>query len=346
MGLMDVDKTPMRDNTPKRVEELWFEDGGLVVQAEQSLFRVYRGILAARSSVFKDMLAFTQPPDAEIIDGSTVIRLPDTAEDVTYFFRAIFDSSFFETYPSKVCFDSVLSIARLSHKYSVDYLLHRALVHLSYEFPTTLSAFDERNIASPDFQNIRSTNLQDIMLTHESISAHLAVIQLSRRVNALWLLPLAFYQLAPAHKETIHDCLQCSAFATHPAELDGDDQILLLTFSILLSRMEHDALDFLHCTDDNTQCAGGNQCSRARLRAITQARNHMTTSTGPNPLEISKVYCPDIWDGLLETCCAACFTHLEETHDEARQKIWDKLPDLCGLPPWSELEKMKAEALD
>jgi hypothetical protein len=28
------------DNTPTRVEELWFSDGGLVVQAEQSLYRV------------------------------------------------------------------------------------------------------------------------------------------------------------------------------------------------------------------------------------------------------------------------------------------------------------------
>jgi hypothetical protein len=81
------------DNTPTRVEELWFSDGGLVVQAEQSLFRVSGGILAARSPVFKDMLSFTQPPDAETIEGCPVVRLPDRAADITVFFRAIFDSS-------------------------------------------------------------------------------------------------------------------------------------------------------------------------------------------------------------------------------------------------------------
>jgi hypothetical protein len=81
------------DNTPTRVKDLWFPDGSLVVQAEQSLFRISGGILAARSSVFADMLAFTQPPDAETIDGCPVVKLPDRAEDLTCFFRAIFDSS-------------------------------------------------------------------------------------------------------------------------------------------------------------------------------------------------------------------------------------------------------------
>jgi hypothetical protein len=80
-------------NTPTRVEELWFSDGGLVVQAEQSLYRVSGAILAARSPVFKDMLSFTQPPDAETIDGCPVVRLPDSAADVTCFFKAIFDFS-------------------------------------------------------------------------------------------------------------------------------------------------------------------------------------------------------------------------------------------------------------
>ncbi len=81
------------DNTPTRVEELWFSDGGLVVQAEQSLFRVSAGILAARSPVFQDMLSFTQPPDAQSIEGCPVVKLLDSAADVTCFFRAIFDSS-------------------------------------------------------------------------------------------------------------------------------------------------------------------------------------------------------------------------------------------------------------
>ncbi|KAJ7232025.1 hypothetical protein B0H12DRAFT_1029158 [Mycena haematopus] len=142
------------DNTPTRVERLWFEDGSLVVQAEQSLFRVIRTVLAACSPVFNVMLAFTPPPDAETLDGCPLVRLPDSAQDVTCFLRAIFDSSFFEFYPCQVSFEDALSITRLSHKYAVDYLLRRALVHLSHEFPTTLSAYDMSS-ESTNFRDIR-----------------------------------------------------------------------------------------------------------------------------------------------------------------------------------------------
>ncbi|KAJ7718954.1 hypothetical protein DFH07DRAFT_898908 [Mycena maculata] len=112
------------DNTPSCIEELWFTDSGLIVRAENSLFRVSGAILAARSPVFKDMLSFPQPPDAEILDGCPVVRLPDSAADVTCFFRAIFNSSFFETYPTETDLITVVSILRLSNKYAVDYLTH------------------------------------------------------------------------------------------------------------------------------------------------------------------------------------------------------------------------------
>ncbi|KAF8145623.1 hypothetical protein K438DRAFT_1425906, partial [Mycena galopus ATCC 62051] len=50
-------------------QDLWFEDGNIVIQAGNSQFRVYRGVLAKRSSVFQDMLSSPQPPDAETIEG-------------------------------------------------------------------------------------------------------------------------------------------------------------------------------------------------------------------------------------------------------------------------------------
>ncbi|KAJ7061540.1 hypothetical protein C8F01DRAFT_937617, partial [Mycena amicta] len=42
----------------RRIEELWFEDGNIVLQAGAAMYRVYRGTLAMHSSVFKDMLSF------------------------------------------------------------------------------------------------------------------------------------------------------------------------------------------------------------------------------------------------------------------------------------------------
>ncbi|KAJ7452205.1 hypothetical protein FB451DRAFT_695926 [Mycena latifolia] len=61
-----------QDTSYTRVDDLWFPEGTLVIRAERTIFRVIQSILAARSSVFRDMLALPQPTDSdtEIIDGS------------------------------------------------------------------------------------------------------------------------------------------------------------------------------------------------------------------------------------------------------------------------------------
>lgn len=86
------------EKTPKlgRVGDLWFTRDTIVIRAEETIFQVTRSILAARSTVFQDMMAFPQPPgdDTEFIDGSPVVRLHDSAADVEVFLRAIFDSKY------------------------------------------------------------------------------------------------------------------------------------------------------------------------------------------------------------------------------------------------------------
>jgi hypothetical protein len=75
----------------ERVDALWFPDGNIVLSAHGVLFRVFKGILAARSPVFADMLAFPQPEDAETLDGCPVLHLDDSAADTMYFLKALFD---------------------------------------------------------------------------------------------------------------------------------------------------------------------------------------------------------------------------------------------------------------
>lgn len=76
-------------------DDIWFEDGNIILQTDNALFRVYSGLLAARSSVFKDMLAFPPPPEGNLaLDSCPVVRLYDATEDVRYFLNAIFDSGY------------------------------------------------------------------------------------------------------------------------------------------------------------------------------------------------------------------------------------------------------------
>ncbi|KAJ6523160.1 hypothetical protein B0H19DRAFT_854030, partial [Mycena capillaripes] len=113
-------------------EGLWFSNDTLVLRAENSIFRVSKSMLAARSSVFQNMFEFPPPASGgdQVMDGSPVVRLHDSAADVEAFLRAIFDSSYFMPPPAPVDDVVVLGILRLSHKYGVNYLHKRAILHL------------------------------------------------------------------------------------------------------------------------------------------------------------------------------------------------------------------------
>jgi hypothetical protein len=73
-------------------EELWFNDGTVVFRAESRLFRVYGGLLAFYSSVFRDMFSVPQPPAAEMAFGCHFVELPDRAFDVYHMFKLIHDA--------------------------------------------------------------------------------------------------------------------------------------------------------------------------------------------------------------------------------------------------------------
>lgn len=83
--------------TPRKelVEDdgLWFEDGNIIISAEDSAFRVYRGVLAKKSDVFKDLFSLPQPSQDETLYGCPVVRVQVGKMDIYRFLRVIFDGS-------------------------------------------------------------------------------------------------------------------------------------------------------------------------------------------------------------------------------------------------------------
>ncbi|KAJ6548103.1 hypothetical protein DFH09DRAFT_1366968 [Mycena vulgaris] len=321
---MDIDI----DTTPKPVQKLWFSDGSLVIKADHRLFRISGAVLAARSPIFRDMLAFPQPPDAEAIEGCPVVTLPDSATDVSYFLEALFDSSFFEPHPTETDLEIILGILRLSDKYSVDYLKRRALVHLSSRYPMTLDEWE---------------TIADIDAADDAA----AVIQICREVNALWILPAAFYAIAESDTDEIQVFLDSLATTEtrNDAKLSQDDQRLFLQSSLQISVQGLSITRFLQSSNVIVGCKKNQSCTRVRLQAIAKLHEYITESASNSSKPLSLCDGAGVWKVLSDGCCQGCYDALKKAHKQARQAFWDKLPKFCSLPPWEDLKKLEAEAL-
>ncbi|KAJ7142093.1 hypothetical protein C8R43DRAFT_1016281 [Mycena crocata] len=307
-------------NGPQRVQGLWFEDGNVIIQAETDLFRVYRGVLAARSPIFQDMLGLPQPQEPETLEGAPLVHLPDSSAEVVVFLRAIFDSGFFEPHPAPSDFHTIAGVLRLSHKYDVAYLRRRALIHLSSMYSTTLADWDTQQTSWP---------------APTSIFA----IELAREVGAEWILPAAFYNLgAAAHNLGMKEIISGTLYGTFPVKLSEHDLAFFLEGYLLQRDNEMSAiLQFLHSPMPITGCSGGSKCALARLLAVTKFQ----TDRVEYPAIPLDIWGASDWDRL-SSACSTCLKWLKQTHSQARQSFWDKLPGLYGLPTWGELNKLKA----
>ena len=76
--------------------DLWFPDGNIILVAEGTGFKVYKGILASHSEVFRDMFALAQTGlsvsvnGEESTHGAPIVPLGDYANEVAHFLRPLF----------------------------------------------------------------------------------------------------------------------------------------------------------------------------------------------------------------------------------------------------------------
>ena len=72
---------------------IWYDDGSLVLQVQQTQFRVHRSLLCQYSEIFRDMCYASMPgPDEEFVEGCPVVELADNVEDWHHVLTALFIS--------------------------------------------------------------------------------------------------------------------------------------------------------------------------------------------------------------------------------------------------------------
>lgn len=70
----------------------WFDDGNIILLAENVAFKVYRGLLSHHSIVFADLFAPPLPETGtEMMEDCPVVTLHDSVHDLANFLEAIHD---------------------------------------------------------------------------------------------------------------------------------------------------------------------------------------------------------------------------------------------------------------
>ncbi|KAJ7684257.1 hypothetical protein DFH06DRAFT_1027061 [Mycena polygramma] len=320
---------------PHRVRELWFKDGNLILEAGNSQYRVYGGFLGARSHVFADMLEIPQPPDSELVEGCPLVRIPDPDVEVTPFSKAMFEPEYFMPYPAHTTFDAIVGCLRLSHKYGVDYLRQRALVHFSSGYHTKLHMLDA-------YMEDRDDGECPSWLVRNNPILTIRAIQLAREVDAVWILPKAFYNLANDFDQAgTAAILNGSLYNGVQCRLSVQDQISFLDGHLVQRRTTAaEALRFLSEPLNIDGCDEPPECHYGRLIGVQHGRGFLNLF----PSSFLILWDEEDWD-LLEDVCPTCLATLRKVRQDAREAFWERLPAIYNLPPWEELEQMKVAAI-
>ncbi|KAJ7762918.1 hypothetical protein B0H16DRAFT_1311311, partial [Mycena metata] len=301
------------------VRGLW-TFGGLIIQAEKTLFRVSRDFLAFHSPVFKDMLAFPTPKDADMMDGCPFVLLPDTAEDVTVFFKALLHYDFFEPYPALTMLSILTGVLRMSHKYEVDALRKRELTHISAFHPTSLAGYQVLPAKPTGWLKELDGDFNEFP----------AMVVLARQLSIDWILPIVFYRM-------------CESSWEEDLMTKHDRRMAINACRYLEGSCVSEMLAFLWPQGSVEGCIAKQDCDDSRLSSRRVAelwRQRKKDGRVRLPFEIWE---RDDWDRL--DVCEECMSRLKADHQAAMHSLWDRLPKIFGLPEWPELRKMKDDAL-
>ncbi|KAJ6573176.1 hypothetical protein DFH09DRAFT_1459655 [Mycena vulgaris] len=270
------------------------------------------------ATVFKDMVAFPLPASegAELIDGSRVAILRDSAADMEVLLGAIFDSS-----PEPISIDALLGILRLSHKYDIQYLHRRSLQHLSAQY---FAGSVDEYLSLPQGH---------FLVPGDFTFSLLSVIQAVTEVGALWLLPIMYYTATVGTSSTRDKLLAtielgAAAAIVHRCMLSYTDLVLggAVAFSFV-------------CTYNGTGGQGpfDHSCGR----------NSLYLATAGDKLELFplSLWTEGSWDLLPKAMCGPCLDAMRERDRESCKAFWDRLPSIYGLPAWPELHAMRGAAL-
>ncbi|KAJ7935066.1 hypothetical protein B0H13DRAFT_1949554 [Mycena leptocephala] len=295
------------EDTPITRSDIWYKDGSVVLQAQNTQFRVHWSILGQHSSFFRDMEGLPQPPDQPSVEGCPVVELLDGAKAVEHLLRMLYNMKLL--YQPALPFAVVESLVCLGHKYGFQDLLDSAVERITFEYPTTLEEFDAL---------VFGGKYTRIVPQHGLV---FDILRLARENDIVSALPAAYYCAIDQGLDKLLDGLLAS-----PTPVDlrrcirGREKLINAQFQPGYT------FGWLRSWDSDAQfvCTGTSGCTRVR---DTLFRKNTETF---RVLALSVFVTKGLCDG--------CTNRAIELTTAGRKKVWAELPGFFDLPPWSELK--------
>ncbi|KAJ6529617.1 hypothetical protein B0H19DRAFT_1082732 [Mycena capillaripes] len=316
---------------------IWYSDGSVVLQAETTQFRVHASILAAGSSVFKDMFEVAQAPnnvDSQV-DGCPLVQLyDDKPQDVEFVLLALYDWKFFQS--AKKEFAQVAAMWRFGKKYEFDEIRDDALRRLEYIFPSSLEIFQARFYPSAGIPVLSGAPIRYYPgLVFDAIN-------LARATNMLSILPAA---LARA----------CSTSESQQAVTSGILEGLPGVDGALVSMSDADKTLCVHVTFQLirkqwsglygwlSEVAQPGRCSYYNMgyhNSGCSKSSEAVRTVLATPVAKVVALNPSISGG--SNLCTNCKSIAETKFRAAQRALWGDLPALFRLPSWQEIKSEMA----
>ncbi|KAH9925146.1 uncharacterized protein B0H18DRAFT_933899 [Fomitopsis serialis] len=145
-----------------RDKQFWYDDGNIIVVAQDVGFRVYKGMLSRPSEVFRDMFSLAQPAPnqsrEQTPEDCPIVHVTDTADEMRSLLMILLEG---RQYMQRLDFefDDMANCIRLAHKYRIEDLLEDSLKALKQYCPDDFDAWDTRAESSEPEHAIVAVNL-------------------------------------------------------------------------------------------------------------------------------------------------------------------------------------------
>ncbi|KAJ6495789.1 hypothetical protein C8R47DRAFT_973953 [Mycena vitilis] len=297
--------------------DIWYNDGSVVLQAENTQFRVHWTILAQHSSFFRQLRELPQPADQPTIEGCSVVELPDDAVDVEHLLRILYDLKLL--FQPALQLPVVAALIRLGRKYDFRELLDSAVERVTFENPRTLKEFDALLCSAGRYVPTRIV-MPPCLLPD--------LLRLARENDIVSALP-SLYLRAIGTLSLLLDGLpghDGSLISLDPVDLRrcvlGREKLMNVQY------IPGYTWGWLETWSDNPDCPTPLQCSTWRERKIRSGAQQITlralTWLGPTSSSTS--------------LCSGCRRRSVTMNLAGRKKVWEEVPGFFDLPPWDELK--------